>query len=96
MSTRLLWIVLTLDNIAGIGVDFRDNEGRWLYGTARFLGGCIVLLVELWAIHDDLIHAWSRGYRRIELESDSLEVMKITNLKSTVMKENGLVLSTKR
>ncbi|KAK9012089.1 hypothetical protein V6N11_040159 [Hibiscus sabdariffa] len=54
------------------------------------------IIVELWAIHEGLIHAWSCGYRRVELKSDSLEAVQIATSASAVMKENSLVLSINR
>ncbi|KAL4366467.1 hypothetical protein GQ457_05G028510 [Hibiscus cannabinus] len=88
--------VSTVDGSAGIGAVFRKNEGRCLFGSARFVGRCIVLLAELWAIHDGLAQAWMHGYRYVELESDSLEVVRLVNSTSSLMHEQGLVLAIKR
>ncbi|KAL4386567.1 hypothetical protein GQ457_09G022170 [Hibiscus cannabinus] len=88
--------VSTLDCTATIGAVFRDCEGNWLCGIARSIGRCNVLLAELWAIHDGLLHAWSRGFRRIEIESDNLEVVRIVTSISTALGDSGLVLSIKR
>ncbi|KAL4376633.1 hypothetical protein GQ457_02G015780 [Hibiscus cannabinus] len=88
--------VSTLDCTAAIGAVFRDCEGNWLCGIARSIGRCNVLLAELWAIHDGLLHAWSRGFRRIEIESDNLEAVRIVTSVSTALRESDLVLSIKR
>ncbi|KAK8477924.1 hypothetical protein V6N11_014335 [Hibiscus sabdariffa] len=102
----LLWILVinvnvdvavsTVDGSAGIGVVFQDNEGRWLFGFARFVGRCPVLLAELWAIHDRLAQAWTRGHRCVELESDNLEAVRSVNSTSNLIHEQGLVLAIKR
>ncbi|KAL4273864.1 hypothetical protein GQ457_13G009600 [Hibiscus cannabinus] len=65
--------VSTVEGLAGIGAVFRDNGGSWLFGFARFVGRCTVLVAELWPIHDGLAQAWGRGHRCVELESDNLE-----------------------
>ncbi|KAK8693989.1 hypothetical protein V6N13_071553 [Hibiscus sabdariffa] len=71
--------ISTMDGSVGIGAAFRNSDGCWLFGTARFVGRCLVLLVELWAIHNGLAQAWMRGYRNVEIESDSLEAVRLVN-----------------
>ncbi|KAK9038132.1 hypothetical protein V6N11_023021 [Hibiscus sabdariffa] len=66
--------VSLIDNRAGVGVVFRDSGGRWIRGAARSVGRCNALLAEMWTIHDGLLHAWLRGYRRVVVESDCLKV----------------------
>ncbi|KAK9026642.1 hypothetical protein V6N11_039477 [Hibiscus sabdariffa] len=60
------------------------------------IGRCPVLLAELWAIHDGLAQAWMRGYRHVEIEPNSLEVVRLVSSASIEMQEYGLVLSIKR
>ncbi|KAK8556498.1 hypothetical protein V6N12_002897 [Hibiscus sabdariffa] len=60
------------------------------------VGNKLVLESELWAIHEGLMHAWSRGYRLVELESDSLEAVRIVLVNSPEVAVFGLVLSIKR
>ncbi|KAK8689834.1 hypothetical protein V6N13_088544 [Hibiscus sabdariffa] len=88
--------ISTSDSTTSIGVVFHDNKGRWLYGVARSIGRCNVLLAELWGNREGLLHAWSCSYRHIAPEPDSLKAVRIFTSVSTVMKENGLVLSIKR
>ncbi|KAL4271776.1 hypothetical protein GQ457_13G010260 [Hibiscus cannabinus] len=88
--------VSTVDGSAGIGVVFRDTGGRWLFGFARFVERCTVLVAELWAIHDGLAQAWMHGHRCVELKSDNLEAVRIVNSTSNLMHEQGLVLAIKR
>ncbi|KAK8631058.1 hypothetical protein V6N13_079822 [Hibiscus sabdariffa] len=91
MRLPLVHVVVPFD----LGV-IRDCEGRWLCGFARSIGRCNVLLAELWVIHDGLLHAWSRSFCRIEIESDNLEDVRIVTSVSTALRESGLVLSIKR
>ncbi|KAK8564906.1 hypothetical protein V6N12_058485 [Hibiscus sabdariffa] len=46
---------------------------------------------ELWAIHDAVQRAWDRGLRKITLESNCLDAVRILNGKSTSLLGNGLV-----
>ncbi|KAK8649329.1 hypothetical protein V6N13_130059 [Hibiscus sabdariffa] len=64
--------------------------------TVEPCGRCPVLLAELWAIHDGLAQAWMRGYRHVEIEPNSLEVVRLVSSASIEMQEYGLVLSIKR
>ncbi|KAK8562688.1 hypothetical protein V6N12_010759 [Hibiscus sabdariffa] len=88
--------VSTLDSSAGVGVVCRDCNGRWMSGVARAVGRCTALVAELWAIHDGLLHAWSTGYRFIEMESDCLEAVKVVMSEFTNMQESALVWSIKK
>ncbi|KAK8546571.1 hypothetical protein V6N12_027348 [Hibiscus sabdariffa] len=62
---------------AAIGGLIRDEHGEWIVGFTRPVGRCPVLIVELWALHDMLARAWSFGFRRIVVEMDCLEVIRI-------------------
>ncbi|KAL4385529.1 hypothetical protein GQ457_15G002390 [Hibiscus cannabinus] len=87
--------VSTVDSSTGLGTAFRDDRGEWLFGSTRFIGRCSLLVAELWAIHEGLMHAWSRGYRRVELESDSLKAVRLVLSNSPEVTVCGLVLSIK-
>ncbi|KAL4308502.1 hypothetical protein GQ457_01G028910 [Hibiscus cannabinus] len=53
----------------------------------------VLLRRKLWAIMDGLKHAWSHGYRRVQIESDSQEtVQQILNLNSLTI-SNGLTVA---
>ncbi|KAL4284355.1 hypothetical protein GQ457_16G011300 [Hibiscus cannabinus] len=71
----------------------RDDEGHWLGGFTRSLGSCTVLMSELWAIHDALSLAWSRGFRWVVLETDNLEASKIVAGSSPILIDNSLVIA---
>ncbi|KAK8627006.1 hypothetical protein V6N13_134635 [Hibiscus sabdariffa] len=87
---------MTSNHMAAIGAAFRDSEEKWLGGFTRFIGRCIVLLDELWTIHDGLLYARSSNYRCIEIESNNLEVVHIVTSASSTMRGSALVLSIKR
>nr|WMB96843.1 reverse transcriptase [Solanum melongena]WMB97160.1 reverse transcriptase [Solanum aethiopicum] len=50
----------------------RDTQGSWLFGFTRKLGWGPITKAELYAIYSGLSLAWSQGYRKVILESDSL------------------------
>ncbi|KAE8675625.1 hypothetical protein F3Y22_tig00111650pilonHSYRG00041 [Hibiscus syriacus] len=56
----------------------------------RSLGKCSVLVVELWAIHEILSHAWRLRYRHVEMETDCLEAIRVCNKTSDALANNAL------
>ena len=54
----------------GGGGLLRDSEGNWLGGFAHSMGSCSSLLVELWALKDELLLANSLGFSTIFIEVD--------------------------
>ncbi|KAK8485285.1 hypothetical protein V6N11_038057 [Hibiscus sabdariffa] len=79
------------DGSAAIGGVIRNEQGMWQIGFSRSIGHCTSLAVELWATHDILNHAWQLGYRKIELETDNLEVVKIITRSSNILANTLLV-----
>ncbi|KAK8986461.1 hypothetical protein V6N11_010017 [Hibiscus sabdariffa] len=97
------WVKLNVDasvepntSRAGIGGVIRDDRGSWRAGFARFIGRCPVLLAEMWAIYEGLLRAWSLGYRKVELESDSLEATHIIKRESETLNKSALVASIRK
>ncbi|GMI88940.1 hypothetical protein HRI_002563300 [Hibiscus trionum] len=76
---------------ASVGGVLRSSAGLWILGFFRKVGSCTALISELWGIHDVLIHAWRLGFRRVEVESDSLEAIRIVTKASVVLHGHGLV-----
>lgn len=57
--------------LATAGGLLRDSAGNWLAGFAYNIGVDSSLGAELWAIRSGLELAWSRGYTKLLVESDS-------------------------
>ncbi|KAL4383219.1 hypothetical protein GQ457_15G014810 [Hibiscus cannabinus] len=76
---------------AAIGGVFRDELGSWLGGFARDTGHCSALLIELWVVHDCLYLAWSLNFRRLVLETDCMEVIRMLKFPSTSRVGNNLI-----
>ncbi|KAK8705692.1 hypothetical protein V6N13_049286 [Hibiscus sabdariffa] len=67
-------VSLTAGAAAVEGV-IRSDRGEWLYRFARSLGKCSVFSAELWGIFLGMKHAWNRRYRKVKIESDSLDAI---------------------
>ncbi|KAK8554229.1 hypothetical protein V6N12_031198 [Hibiscus sabdariffa] len=78
---------------AAIGGLLRDDCGDWVVGFTRPVGRCSVLVAELWTLHDMLHCAWNRGFRKVLIESDCLEVIRILQQTSPSLSSTGLVAS---
>ncbi|KAL4272876.1 hypothetical protein GQ457_13G021790 [Hibiscus cannabinus] len=81
------------DGKASIGCVIRDEHGNWIRGFARNVGRCSVLFAELWAVHDSLVQAWYLDFRRVIIETDCLEVIRILTRSSRALVGNNLVES---
>ncbi|KAL4311976.1 hypothetical protein GQ457_01G025270 [Hibiscus cannabinus] len=94
------WIKLNVDGAmdlrdgsATIGGVIRDDQGNWIFGFSKSVGICSVLTTELWAILVGLRHVWRLGFRKIEVETDNVEVARILDRTSNVFSENAMALS---
>ncbi|KAF7838057.1 putative ribonuclease H protein [Senna tora] len=63
----------------------RDYLGNFLASFTKYLGDCSVLQAELYAIANGLEVAWSLGFRKVVIESDSLTAVNLlkTPVRST-------------
>ncbi|MCI17930.1 putative non-LTR retroelement reverse transcriptase, partial [Trifolium medium] len=79
------WIKLNTDGArkdmrrAGCGGLLRDSHGAWLGGFAKYLGNCYAYVAELWGVVEGLKYAWSRGFKKVELNVDSIAVVQVLN-----------------
>ncbi|KAL4378618.1 hypothetical protein GQ457_02G035470 [Hibiscus cannabinus] len=78
---------------AAIGGLIRDACGDSVVGFTRPIGRCSALVAELWALHDMLHYAWNRGFRKVLIETDCLEVIRILQRSSPSLSSTGLVAS---
>ncbi|KAA3474645.1 reverse transcriptase [Gossypium australe] len=76
------WVILSTDGAvnsiigaAAAGGVARDHEGNWITGFSRFLGVCSPMEAEIWGILDGILILLSKGFRRIIIASDNLEVV---------------------
>ncbi|XVE77975.1 hypothetical protein DITRI_Ditri13aG0107100 [Diplodiscus trichospermus] len=64
-----------INNIASAGGVIRNSHGDWVFGFAMNIGPCGITDAELWGIHQGLILAWERGFRKVEVETDCLTAL---------------------
>ncbi|GER38152.1 polynucleotidyl transferase, partial [Striga asiatica] len=70
----------------------RDSQATWLGGFVHRIGIAQVLESELWSIYDGLLLCWNKGFRRVELETDSLEAVKmISSLRFMGHPQHGII-----
>ncbi|KAL4292089.1 hypothetical protein GQ457_14G023220 [Hibiscus cannabinus] len=64
------------DGSAMCGGVARDHTGSWQFGFSKFIGFCGVFDAELWGVWCGLQMDWDKGFRRLILEVDSLDVVR--------------------
>ncbi|KAG8493011.1 hypothetical protein CXB51_012640 [Gossypium anomalum] len=78
------WVFLNTDGsvnyenmFAAAGGLLRDQKGAWIVGYTRYLGICEVIVSELWGILHGLQIALDRGFRKVTIRTDNLEVVNL-------------------
>ncbi|KAL4325829.1 hypothetical protein GQ457_11G022230 [Hibiscus cannabinus] len=96
------WVKVNVDGAVGdspvmatSGGVIRDEAGEWLLGFAHSIGSCSILCDELWDAFDSLLLAWQRGFRKVILELDNMQVVLILNGESSALGDNLLVVRIK-
>ncbi|XVF29674.1 hypothetical protein REPUB_Repub15cG0142300 [Reevesia pubescens] len=79
--------------VAVAGGLIRDDKGYWLLGFVYRIGICEVLSAELWSILQGLKLAWDRGFRKVELETDSLLASKQIHVPIRKQDSNGRLVA---
>ncbi|MBA0557442.1 hypothetical protein Golob_014511 [Gossypium lobatum] len=79
------WVFLFTDGAvakdlgyATIGGVARDRDGNWIVGFNRFLGMCSPFKAKVWAIFDGILVLLNKGYKRIIIMANNLEVAHIS------------------
>ncbi|KAK2456152.1 Polynucleotidyl transferase, ribonuclease H superfamily protein [Trifolium repens] len=75
------WISINTDGVvqhgvAGCGGVLRDHCEFWTKGFTRNIGKTFVVNVELWVVYDGLYLARRSDFTNIELQLDSMGVVK--------------------
>ncbi|KAK8497321.1 hypothetical protein V6N11_076803 [Hibiscus sabdariffa] len=61
----------------------------------RSIGNYSVIMAELLTIHDMWLQAWRLGYKKIVVETDIVEVVRIINQESNSLRDNAIVEAIK-
>lgn len=71
------WVKLNIDGSftshipsAGIGGVIRGSNGNWVTGFSMEVGETDSFQVEVRAMYEGLMFAWSRGFHQVDVESD--------------------------
>ncbi|MBA0677857.1 hypothetical protein Goari_019242, partial [Gossypium aridum] len=87
---------------AATGGVARDQDGNWIVGFNRFLGVCSPFEAEVWGILVGILILFNKGYRRIIIVTDNLEVaqiltdMDLEDLGITVLRRTNRILQSER
>ncbi|KAK8991934.1 hypothetical protein V6N11_044827 [Hibiscus sabdariffa] len=81
------------ENRVSIEGVLRDSNGGWQFGFMRNLGSCPVLLAEIRAIHNMILHSWRLRHRQVELKTDNLETVRILKGTSSALSSHDIVAS---
>ncbi|CAI9090938.1 OLC1v1025834C1 [Oldenlandia corymbosa var. corymbosa] len=78
------WFKLNTDGVydpstgeARAGGLIRDHRGNWVQGFTVNNGVITLIGAELWGLWQGLLLAWDKGIRRIQVETNSLEAVKL-------------------
>lgn len=64
------------NNSAGCGGILRNHKGEWKGGFSNNVGNCSALLTEFWGVLEGLKTTQLLGYRKVEINCDSIVVVK--------------------
>ncbi|KAA3489594.1 reverse transcriptase [Gossypium australe] len=73
--------VARLSGNASAGGVVRDRNGNWILGFTHYLSRCSPFEVELWAILDGMLTLLNRGFKRVKIQTDNLEVFEALSMK---------------
>ncbi|MBA0559227.1 hypothetical protein Golob_016203, partial [Gossypium lobatum] len=76
---------------AAAGGVMRNENGGWILGYNKFLGNCLILNAELWDILDGLKLIQQRGYNKVVIQLDSLEVVKAMHRSISKISNSALI-----
>ncbi|KAK5772033.1 hypothetical protein PVK06_048294 [Gossypium arboreum] len=91
------WVFLSTDGAvtrssrnASAGGEVRDRDRHWILGFTYFLGRCSPFEVELWGILDGILILLTKGYKRVRIQTDNIEVVRALSMEETV--DSGITL----
>ncbi|MBA0802814.1 hypothetical protein Gohar_013084, partial [Gossypium harknessii] len=65
----------------------RDGKGNWVLGYNCFLGKCLVAVVELKGILDNLLILQKQGYNEVTIHFDNLEI--VIGISKSILEESS-------
>jgi ribonuclease HI len=80
------------NNVAGCGGLVRDREGDWLGGFAKYVGSSSAVVAEAWGVLEGLRYVWNKGFRKVELNVDSLALVNIIKNRTCHSAVGGMIM----
>lgn len=62
-----------------MGGVIREAKGQWIVGFRKATGMGKVINAKLWAVFTGLELAWSKGFKKVEVKSDNMQVVRLNN-----------------
>ncbi|KAL4340570.1 hypothetical protein GQ457_08G000230 [Hibiscus cannabinus] len=97
------WVSLCTDGavsatsgIGSVSGVFRKDDGSWFYGFNKSIGIMQPLQAELWGLFIGIQIAWDIGLKKLLIQSDSKEAIKLLNAKDAASNNCALVRSIAR
>ncbi|XVF35408.1 hypothetical protein REPUB_Repub18cG0142900 [Reevesia pubescens] len=78
--------------VSTAGGVLRDENGSWVAGFTYMVGITTILGAEIWGIYQGLLLRWNRGFRRVEIETDSLVASRKVTEKVYQFDTNGQLI----
>jgi ribonuclease HI len=66
-----------VQHLSGCGGIVRGSQGEWIGGFAKNVGSCNAFIAELWGVLEGLRFVQLLGFKKIELNIDSIAVVRI-------------------
>ncbi|KAL4333710.1 hypothetical protein GQ457_07G034090 [Hibiscus cannabinus] len=83
--------VSSLTNMGSIGGLLWDHNGWWISDFQKGIGNCMPLQAELWAIFIGLQHAWDRGIKILQVQSDCKDAIQMLTSSLANVNSSSLV-----
>ncbi|KAA3488041.1 LINE-type retrotransposon LIb DNA [Gossypium australe] len=97
------WVHLSSDGAvarifgdAAAGGVVRDQDGNWILGYTHYLGSCSPLEAELWGVLDGVLILLNKGYKKVKIQTDNLEVIRALATKDMIDSGTTLLRRIKR
>ncbi|KAK5834816.1 hypothetical protein PVK06_010493 [Gossypium arboreum] len=68
-----------MNSWSSMGGVIREAKGQWIVGFRKATGMGKIINAKLWAVFTGLELAWSKGFKKVEVKSDTMQVVRLIN-----------------
>ncbi|MFQ6647404.1 hypothetical protein Gotur_020781 [Gossypium turneri] len=89
ITLQVVWRSMVKTNVDGaihmmnswssMGRVIREAKGKWIVGFRKATGVGKIINAKLWAVFTGLELAWSKGFKKVEVKSDNMQVVRLNN-----------------